>query len=301
MTFADTVTLCYRRLMREDLVVTKANALVEASFRLNVSEQRVLALLCAQVGPDDEDFKPYRFKASELQALIESHNKDEHARLKELAAGLMEKTLRIQRPRGGWLMVNWVSSAEYLPGTGTVELCFDPKLKPYMLRLKERFTTYKLRNVVKLRSRYSVRLYELLKEFEGIGKRSFELADMRKALGLVDAEFNRWQDFRRKVLDVAKRELPKKTDLGFSYTARKQGRAVAFIDFKIWSTQSRDVPSKKLKALSLEAQKCWAEIRGSCAAKWSQYESNPGHVCHWCQKFEKQHLEAQGQARLPGT
>lgn len=283
--------------MRQDLVVTKANALVEASYRLNVSEQRVLALLASQVRPDDEDFKPYQFKASDLQALIESGNKDEHARLKELAKGLAEKTLHIQKPTG-WLVLNWVSSAEYFAGTGTVELCFDPKLKPYMLQLQARFTTYKLANVVKLRSRYSVRIYELLKEYEKLGKRSFGLDELRKILGLESNEFHLWADFRRKVLDTAERELPKRTDLGFSYEARKSGRAVAFVDFKIWATRSKDLSSKQLKTLSAEAAKCWGNIHGSCAAKWPAYETNPEHSCHWCQKFEKQRLEAQGQKQL---
>lgn len=290
--------------VREDLVVTKANTLVEASYRLNVSEQRCIALLAGQIHPDDEDFKGYRFRASDLQALVESHNKDEHARLKDLAEGLMKKTLKLRRPEGGWLLVNWVSSAEYFPGEGEVELCFDPKLLPYMLQLKERFTSYKLASIIKLRSRYSVRLYELLKQYESLGARSFTLPELREILQLRDNELKLWADFRRKVLEVAERELPKRTDLAFSYAVRKKGRAVNWIDFKFWSTKTQDAP--KAKALTKEAKTCWDGPggHGNCGATWAAKRDNPTDVCHWCEKFSHLRklkvLEERGQQRIPG-
>lgn len=289
--------LCFLGRMRQDLMVTKSNALVEAVYKLGVNEQRVLAMLVAQVEPDDEDFKPYRFKVSEIEAMIESGSHNNHRLIEETAKGLLKKPFKIH-DHTGWFMCNWLSSARYIRSEGIAELCFDPGLKPYLLGLQERFTTYKLNNVVKLRSRYSVRLYELLKQYESLGKRSFELLELRKTLGLEDGEYAKWKDFRVWVLGQAERELPKKTDLGFSYETRKSGRAVAFVDFKIWSTQSKNLTGKQLKTLSTKAQKCWAEIHGSCAAKWSNYETNPTHACHWCQKFEKPRLEAQGQKKL---
>ena len=281
-------------------MVSKSNCLVEASYRLNISEQRVLALLVAQIHPDDEDFKPYRFKAADLQSLAESSNKDEHQRLRAMVTGLAEKSVHIRRPHGGWLVAPWLSSAEYFAGEGTVELCFDPKLKPYLLQLQSRFTSYKLRNIVKLRSRYSVRIYELLKQYEALGKRSFALDDLRKTLGLTEGEFATWKDFRRNVIELAERELPKKTDLGFSYVARKKGRAVASVDFTIWATREKDMTAKQIKALTAAAAKCRTDCNQSCAAQWNTHKSNPTINCYWCKKFERQRLEAQGQQLLPG-
>ena len=291
--------------VREDLVVTKANTLIEASYRLNVSEQRCIALLAGQIHPDDEDFKGYRFKASDIQALMESSNKDEHARLKELAEGLMKKTLKLKQP-DGWLLVNWVSSAQYFAGRGEIELCFDPKLMPYMLQLKERFTSYKLASITKLRSRYSVRLYELLKQFEALGSRSFELPELRQILCLAEGEYKAWKDFRVWILDSACRELPKRTDLAFSYTTRKKGRSVHWIDFKLWSTRTQDTPKAKANGLTKEARTCWDGPggHGNCGATWAAKKDNPADVCHWCQKFEHLRklkvLEERGQQRIPG-
>lgn len=248
--------------MNHDLVVTKANKLVEASYRLNVSEQRLMALLVTQIHPDDDELKPYRFTVGDLGDLISDSDNSErkqqslYSRVKALTRGLLEKVVQIQEP-DGLLQIHWLSSAKYYDGTGAVEMKFAPEMKPYLLQLQERFTSYKLVNVVKLRSRYSVRLYELLKQYEQLGKRGFELPELRRVLGLADGELALWADFRRKVLEVAQRELPKKTDLGFSYTTRKHVRAVAFVDFKIWRVD-RDKPPKK-KASKKSSEKAAAE------------------------------------------
>jgi len=301
--------------MNKDLVVTKANKLVEASYRLNVSEQRVLALLVTQIHPDDEELKPYRFKVAELAALIETRNNKAYREVQELTLSLIKKGLQIREPNR-LVQMSWLSSATYYEGKGTVELKFAPEMKPYLLRLQERFTSYKLANVVKLRSRYSVRLYELLKQYESFGKRSFDLVDLRRILGLSDSEFVLWNDFKRFVIERAQRELPKKTDIGFSYTVRKRARAVAFVDFKIWPVTHHDKQPKKkrarnrnteagptakqLKQLTAKAKQCWEQNNGTCGATWDNHQST-SDICHWCCKFEKTRLEIAGQIRLPGT
>lgn len=284
--------------IRNDLVVSKSNCIVEASYRLNVSEQRIIALLTAQIHPDDADFKPYRFKVAELEELLQANNKAVYGEVRELTRGLIKRVLQINEPDGP-LQIAWLSSAKYFTGKGEVELCFDPKLKPYLLQLQSRFTSYKLHNVIKLRSRYSVRLYELLKQYEAKNKRSFKLDELRLLLGLAEGEFATWKDFRRNVIDLAERELPKKTDIAFSYIARKSGRAVAFVDFTIWATREKDLTAKQVKAFVAGAKKCWADCNGSCGAQWQTHKANKKINCHWCEKFTAQRNELHGQKRLP--
>ena len=181
----------------------------------------------------------------------------------------------------GPLQVAWLSSAKYFTGKGEVELCFDPKLKPYLLQLQSRFTSYKLHNVIKLRSRYSVRLYELLKQYEGLRETQFRTRELRTMLGLTEGEFTLWADFRRNVLDLAQRELPKKTDLGFTYVARNR-RAVAAVDFTIGATREKDLTAKEIKAFVAGAKKCWSDCNGSCGAQWQTHKANKKISCHWC-------------------
>ena len=89
-------------------------------------------------------------------------------KLKGITIKLRKRDLIIHRPDGSELQTGWVSSADYMPGEGYVELCFDPKLKPYLLGLKEFLPEYSLENVLSLRKAYAVRIYEMLKQYENI-------------------------------------------------------------------------------------------------------------------------------------
>jgi len=281
-----------------ELLVTQANRLIESRHCLSVTEQRVVAMMVAAVSPDDEDFKPYPLKVSDLLDLLPSEKQGGlYERIEAAATSLLEKPLRIDEDDGP-LWVNWLSSVKYYDGEGTVTLSFDPHLKPYLLQLKERFTSYGLENVVRLQSRYSIRIYELLKQYETIGKRTFELPDLRRKLALEDTEYKRWQDFKRWVITPAQRELPLKTDISFSYKTRRKCRKIWFLDFMIRPGKKAETPTKnELSRQKGEAAKCWSKTNGTCAAKWDDHQS-PGDACHWCRKFETRRAEAAGQLPL---
>lgn len=295
-------------------VVTKSNTLVEASYRLSVSEQRVIALLASKVAPTDEDFKPYRFRIDELGQLAGLSGKHLHGRMRELTAELRSRRLEIKQP-GGRLQIGWLSSAEYFDGAGAVELCFDPKLKPYLLQLKECFTSYRLKNVVRLRSTYSVRLYELLVQYAAKGERSFTLEELRKLLAIEHGAYSEWKDFKRRVLDPAKTELAEHTDLVFKYGPKKgaHGRVVGVVfTFKLKNAKAHALKGAAKKAaraqarLVAKARTCYLRNPG-CNAEWRKH-TDSADTCYWCERFaeprtrleETQRLESEGQERLPG-
>jgi plasmid replication initiation protein len=71
----------------------------------------------------------------------------------------------------------------YNESEGAIDIRFDPFLRPYLLELKKEFTSYKLENVIKLKSSYAIRIYELLMQYEKIRERTILLSDLRKMLG----------------------------------------------------------------------------------------------------------------------
>ena len=109
---------------------------------------------------------------------------------------------------------------------------------PYLLQLSDDFIKYKLKNVLTLRSTYSIRIYELLKQYENIGKRFFTLKDLRKILDIPSDKLTRFYDFKRLVLLKAQGDLKYNTDLSFEFNLVKTGREVTGLEFII---QSRKV------------------------------------------------------------
>lgn len=230
--------------MEKNLVV-KANKLNEARYKLSVQEQRVILTMISFIKQDDSDFKPYIFTVKDFAALVGITDKDIYGRVKEVTKSLVGRRITIKESDGD-LHISWLSSAKYYDGEGRVELSFDPKLKPYFFALKHEFTRYQLKNTIRLKSVYSVRIYELLKQYQGIGSRFLDLGDLRSILGISEDTFKLYGHFKATVIDRAQREL-KKTDIGFRYVPIKTGRRVTGIEFDIFNNESAVKQSYKPK------------------------------------------------------
>ena len=90
-----------------------------------------------------------------------------------------------------------------------------------------------------MKSAYSVRIYELLKSYAYQKSKTFGLDELKRLL-MVDGieSYNRFPDFRRKVLEIAVKEINKLTDLNVSYEAIKKGRKVDKLKFRIETKES---------------------------------------------------------------
>jgi hypothetical protein len=214
----------------ENNLVRKSNYLIEASYKLSLVEQRLIMVLASMIKASDAEFKKYPLAIKDFATLLELKNRDEYSHLKGITKRLLTRAFSMKLP-DALLQIGWLSSAKYLEGKGVVELCFDPELKPYLLQLKERFTSYKLKNVIQLKSSFSIRIYELLKQYEKVGERTFLLEKLRELLGIEPTQYKLYGDFKRKVILVAQHELGEKTDISFEYEEIKIGRSVGKIRF----------------------------------------------------------------------
>lgn len=215
-------------------IVVKSNDLINAKFNLSVAETRIILLMVSQINFEDEDFKTYRVRIKDFMesAGISATTKNVYSRAREYTKKLMKRVLEIPKQDGTWLQVSFISSAEYPAGKGFVELQFDPKLKPYLIQLKKRFTTYEAQNVLALGSFYSIRVYELLKQYEKIGKRVISVESLRDMLGLLDS-YRSYYLFKQRVIEQAKKELDEHCDITFDYREIRVGRKIEKIEFNI--------------------------------------------------------------------
>ncbi|MBE9402567.1 replication initiation protein, partial [Acinetobacter albensis] len=96
------------------------------------------------------------------------------------------------------------------------------------------FTQYLLEQVSDFKSKYSIRLYELLIKYRDVGNsKKFEIVELRSKLGLEDNEYKLNAVFKRDVLDKAIKEIGNKTDIQIKYEQFKEGRVISHILFKI--------------------------------------------------------------------
>ncbi|PGT74076.1 initiator RepB protein, partial [Bacillus cereus] len=111
---------------------------------------------------------------------------------------------------------------------------FDPLLKPFLLELNNKFTSYRLGNIIKLKSTYSIRIYELLKQYENITERTICLENLRYYLDAVHIYPN-YANFKQRILHPVQKELNENTDITFDFQEIKLGKKVYKIKFIIYS------------------------------------------------------------------
>jgi len=221
--------------------IYKSNLLMNSLFDLSLQEQRIVLILISMINPrEDKDFRSYEMPVDMFTKIVGVEGKAYHKELDLITDKLMKRVFRIDDPDGGWLKINWLSSCRYKKGEGCIELEISAKLHPYLLDLKSHYTSYRLKNILPLRSGYSIRLYELLKQYETIGERYLGVDEMRQMMEIEETEYKNYNDFKKKVILKAQKELLEKTDLCFDFKEKKKVRKIIGIYFFI----KRNVPEE---------------------------------------------------------
>lgn len=218
--------------MRDNNLVVKSNELIQARYNLNLNEQKIILYAASLLDRDQERFNILQIQSSDFMKLLGT-SKFRYTEIRELVSELMKKQVYIKTDKSE-LVANWVSSIEYITREGIIELEFSEKLIPYLLQLKSKFTRYQLENILNLKGKYSIRLYELLKQYEKITKREFKLGELKRIL-FCENMYNDFRNFDRVVLQVAQEEINEHTDISISYEKIKTGRKITSILFKIES------------------------------------------------------------------
>jgi len=238
-------------------IIRKSNSLVEARYKSDIWETRIFTKMLMSIDKNDHDFKKYKIY---LKDIVEDFglksNKEAYPLLRQGARKLMRKVFYIPYEVDG---VERLFEAPILTGLDSavtdgravtddhlyIEVSFAPEMKPFLIQLKTQFTMYDVRNILKLPSTYSIRIYELLKQYEKIGKRKFEIKELKRIIGVIEElenidgkksfkdNYPLYGNFRQRVLLKAQKDLKKYTDIEFSFEPKKTGRRITALIFII--------------------------------------------------------------------
>lgn len=227
--------------MRKNCLITKSNYFImNSNYDLSLEEQKIILTLANRVKITDEDFKCYTFKVSYFIELLGIETQTKYTDILKITKELMKKVFEI-REENKVVQIAWLSSVTYEENIGTLELEFSPKLKPYMLQLKEKFTQYNLANILCMKSKYSPRIYEILNcnKFEKQEFLEIEINELRKLLK-AETIYPLYADFKRYIIIRTQKELNKLSDISFDFEEIKTGRKVTSIIFYIYSNRLKD-------------------------------------------------------------
>ncbi|MGP8296263.1 replication initiation protein, partial [Halomonas sp. AOP7-B1-5] len=239
----------------KDAQIYKANALVEASYRLSLYEQRVVLACIAQVRRDEPltDQKLYRISAQEIADMSGTQLGTAYQNLKSASERLFERRVTLHTAPNGVgktkvLLTRWVQTVEYDEGEGAVSLRFGTDMVPYLSQLTEQFTRYALADIAKMSSAHAVRLYEMLAQWRGAGERVASIDWLREAFQLED-RYPNIRDFKRWVIEPAVEQINEHSPLWVKWDQRKTGRRVSHLVFTFGdkTSQNQKFPTSKKK------------------------------------------------------
>lgn len=238
--------------MKNELVV-QSNKLIEAHYKqqYTVQEQRMVYWVISEIHKEDYFGKKYEHKTITISAqkyaeLTGIDVKDIYKRAQEVGDNLMQKVITI-RKNDGWEMFHWVESMKYHKNTALIEVLIAPAIIPYIVDLKEKFTKFRLENILYLRSSHAIKLYQLLAHYKyNTDEREITLDELKSMLGINDEKgYALFSNIKIKILEISKREINEKTDLTISYSMIKTGKKVTSIKFKITQKPNQEVQAKK--------------------------------------------------------
>ena len=233
-------------------IVSKSNSIVQKSrYELSVPEQRAIAYICSMIKPievmDRAKGNPfqleYEFDILEYAKVcdISADNGRVYEETKTLLKGLITKVMWLTLEDGTETTVNWVNKVWTNKRSGKAKIRLDEDMTPYLFDLQEKFTSYGLYNILKMKSQYSIRLFEILKSYEWQKSKTFEVDELKRLLMVEDIKtYDNFNNFKVKVLDRAIEEINALTDLRVSMEQITKGRKVEKVKFRIVDTIKRN-------------------------------------------------------------
>ena len=217
--------------MVNDLVVVKANSLIEASYRLSIDEVRILALTIGTMDPKSNqqifDFTVADFVREFPEISMDNAYKQIQSAIKRI----YERSVRTE-DGNRVTEFRWVSSRTYFKNEGRFRIAMTNEVMPYLTQLKGQFTQYQLRNISSFNSVHSIRIYELVTQYRSVGYREITIEDLKKWLQ-VEENYPRWDNFKNRVLTPSIAEINDKSDLFIDVEQIKRGRSVYALNFTI--------------------------------------------------------------------
>ncbi|WP_421680409.1 replication initiation protein RepM [Streptomyces sp. LaBMicrA B280] len=233
-------------------LIVKDNALMNASYNLDLVEQRLILLAIVEARESGKGINandPLTVHAESYINQFGVHRTTAYQALKDACKDLFARQFSYQekRERGrANITSRWVSQIAYIDETATVEIIFSPAVVPLITRLEEQFTQYDIEQISGLSSAYAVRMYELLICWRSTGKTPvIELGEFRKRIGVLDTEYTRTDNLKMRVIELALKQINDHTDITATYEQHKKGRTITGFSFKF--KQKKKTESKTPK------------------------------------------------------
>lgn len=210
-------------------IATQSNKLIESSYKMSVSAKRVMLMLLSQIHPGQQDISSkIRIEAAEYAektgVSFDRSYTDIKTGCRELMGTIITTKNKTAKTTEECVVVHWM---KYHEKEGWLEATFTPWIAPFIHHLAQiGYSTIAIDEALKFKRFYTIRLYELLMQWESTGLRLITIDDLRRAFDIEKNSYPKYKDFRVKVLDPSIKEIEKKTQWRIKNKPIKTGQKI---------------------------------------------------------------------------
>lgn len=275
-------------------IVRKSYELITAKNKWSEIESKLLATFIKELNPKSEDdFRELNISIQSIQELWgvkvdTTHIRNLCVELKrkvyeiptyktkeiKLASGEV-KTIIDEKKLKSYKYISLFRDIEYMLDERYIRFKFDDYMKPHLLDFS-RFIKYKIENILRFKSRYSISFYEFFKaqmfKKETVKSIILEVDYIHKWLDTPKSYRKLYANLKNKVLEPAMLDLQKFTDIYPKFKEIKTGRKVTHIEFSL--TQNLDLEQKSKLFEDYELDDEYEKYRGkSCLYKGRYFQN----------------------------
>lgn len=239
--------------------IIKSNHLVEAKYDLSLIEQKLVLMALSKLDVKSSTKNKVSLKVKDFCEMIGS-TQDRYAEIRDVIRNIRKKEILVTRYGEDHqikeeLISGWINAAYY--SNGVVDLSFSEVLMPYLTELKDRYTVYNIMNISHISSKHAIRMYEIMKENEFKKNVYFDYIKLKETVCGSD-KFNRYYDFKRRVLIPSKKEISEKCDICFNFEEVKKAKKVIGLNFTI-QKNTRNIEKREKEKKIAEQLKYYGE------------------------------------------
>lgn len=237
---------------KKDLI-TQDNALINASYTLDLVEKRLILLAIARSRNSGKGITTndhLEIYASDYAEYFNVERQASYMALKSATESLFNRYFAYETlTKKGNISIHksrWTADIAYIENESKVKIVFSPAVVQFITDLEKRFTSYFLGDISGLTSVYAVRMYELIIAWRSVHKTPvFELSELRMKLGILENEYQRMFDFKKRVLDIAISQINNHTNIFVKYEQHKKGRSICGFSFNFVELQKIKTTKKE--------------------------------------------------------
>ena len=221
-------------------LVVKDTALINASYTLDLAEQRLILLAIIEARNSGQGITHdslLKIHASSYAEQFGVNDKTAYTVVKDASKGLFDRyvTYHDKNPKNGKdrsFNCRWVDKIGVEPGSGIIYMRFTSDVVPLITRLENHFTSYEIDKVANLSSSYAIRLYELCVAWRDQGfTQQYKIDELRQKLGVEPEKYKAMNNFKARVIDLAIKQINKHTDITVKYEQHKTSRTITAMSF----------------------------------------------------------------------